>query len=86
MVLPAGYLQDVYQVMHEEGALCIADEVHGCRPAFCCAMCLPCALRNLLCRSTTLLKISPHADADDSSMSSLLHVPVIPLQGLASQC
>ena len=27
VVLPAGYLQDVYQVMHEEGAICIADEV-----------------------------------------------------------
>ena len=27
VVLPAGYLQDVYQVMHEAGALCIADEV-----------------------------------------------------------
>lgn len=29
VVLPAGYLQDVYQVMHEAGALCIADEVMG---------------------------------------------------------
>ena len=27
VVLPAGYLQDVYHVMHEAGALCIADEV-----------------------------------------------------------
>ena len=27
VVLPAGYLQDVYQVMREAGALCIADEV-----------------------------------------------------------
>lgn len=27
VVLPAGYLQQVYQVMHQEGALCIADEV-----------------------------------------------------------
>ena len=36
VVLPAGYLQEVYQVMHEEGALCIADEVAPCwRPAHC---------------------------------------------------
>ena len=27
MVLPAGYLQEVYDVMHQEGAVCIADEV-----------------------------------------------------------
>lgn len=27
VVLPAGYLQDVYQVMHKAGAICIADEV-----------------------------------------------------------
>ena len=27
VVLPAGYLQDVYDVMHEAGALCVADEV-----------------------------------------------------------
>ena len=27
VVLPAGYLQEVYDVMHQEGAVCIADEV-----------------------------------------------------------
>ena len=27
VVLPAGYLQDVYEVMHQEGAVCVADEV-----------------------------------------------------------
>ena len=30
VVLPAGYLQDVYKVMHQEGAVCIADEVQIC--------------------------------------------------------
>lgn len=32
VVLPAGYLQDVYDVMHQEGAVCIADEA-SCFPA-----------------------------------------------------
>ena len=27
VVLPSGYLQDVYNVMHEEDAVCVADEV-----------------------------------------------------------
>ena len=27
VVLPSGYLQDVYDVMHEEDAVCVADEV-----------------------------------------------------------
>lgn len=60
VVLPAGYLQDVYQVMHEEGALCIADEVHrfleaclsepSLLEASLLVACLPFALCNLLCR------------------------------------
>ena len=86
VVLPAGYLQDVYQVMHEEGALCIADEVRAMLLPLAALQSQPCAPCNLLCSSTTLLKIGPDADADDTSISSLLHVPVIPLQGLASQC
>ena len=27
VIFPPGYLRDAYAVMHEEGALCIADEV-----------------------------------------------------------
>ena len=43
VVLPAGYLQQVYDVMHQAGAVCIADEVQysgsrrlqsTCRPVF----------------------------------------------------
>lgn len=34
-MLPNGYLKDVYEVMHKEGALCIADEVRAsCQAAF----------------------------------------------------
>lgn len=29
VVLPSGYLQEVYDVMHQAGAVCIADEVTG---------------------------------------------------------
>ena len=45
VVLPAGYLQDVYQVMHAAGALCVADEVNtlilkGLPFAHCRLLCL----------------------------------------------
>ncbi len=48
VVLPAGYLQQVYDVMHQAGAVCIADEVRESSSEHLQFTCRPVSTENFL--------------------------------------